>query len=64
MGLMLIVGIAWMVLAVAVAMMIGRTIRAADARAVPGTDDRFPASAPESDAQVLTLQLTRGRTLA
>lgn len=64
MGLMLIVGIAWMVLAISVAVLIGRSIRVADARTVAGTPDRFSASGPESDAQVLPLQLTRPRTLA
>ena len=59
MGLMLTVAIAWVVLAVAVAMMIGRAILAADARAVRTND---PST--ESDAQVLTLRLTRDRTLA
>ena len=62
MGLMLIVGIAWMVLAVVVAMMIGRAIRAADARAVTRRD--APKVPPRPEAQVLTLQLSRGRTLA
>ena len=60
MGLMLIVAIAWMVLAVAVAMMIGRAIRAADARAVV----RKHGPSQDSDAQVLTLRPTRDRTLA
>ncbi len=60
MGLMLIVGIAWMVLGVAVAVLIGRAIRAADTRAVARADD----TSPKYDAQVLTLRLPRDRTLA
>ena len=64
MGLMLIVGIAWMALAITVAVLIGRAIRVADARAVAGTPDRFSASGSQSDAQVLPLQLARPRTLA
>ena len=63
MGLMLVVGIAWIVLAVSVSVLIGRAIRAADARDVAALTDRL--SMPlESDAQVLFPQFPSGRTLA
>ena len=64
MGLMLIVGIAWMALAVTVAVLIARAIRVADARTVAGTPEGSSASAPEFDAKVLPLTLSRPRTLA
>ncbi len=61
MGLMLVVGIAWMALAISVAVLIGRAIRVADARSVESVQH---PSASDRDAQVLSLQLGRPRTLA
>lgn len=46
------VGIAWMVLAGSVALLIGRAIRVADERAGAGTSDRLPVFAFEANAPV------------
>jgi class 3 adenylate cyclase len=60
MGLMLI-GIGWLALAVAVAMLIGRAVRVADLRQSTGISDRLPLLAFESGARLRVRQIVPGR---
>jgi hypothetical protein len=52
MGIVLLVGIAWMVLATSVAVLIGRAIRVADERVVAGGPERLPAFAFEANTSL------------
>jgi hypothetical protein len=58
MSMFLVVGIAWVALAVPVAALIGRSIRLADERAVAGIGDRLPTFAADQDPPLRLPSLT------